>query len=531
MNRSTIRVLLVQENVADAEQITAFCLTNAPHLSFTVAASRAGCWAELGANESTPFDALIVDDTLADSDGMTVLHQVIGAGYPAPVIMVTVRDDVETAVAAMKAGATDYIVKSTSYWEHLPRLIDSAIARYDLMRENQRLHGNLANYAAQLEESVRQARIEKARLQTVLEQLPEGVVILEGKEGRTVAANKAAERLWGHAFIPDVCISEYGDRYSLVKADGSPRPAEETALAQVLRTGEPLLGDQSIIVKPNGERITVLTNAAPLLNGKGEVNGAVAVFQDISEIKKLESLKDEVLSIASHELKNPLTIIKGYSTLIVNTPTVQQDPRAQRIANTIHHQSERMEQMVERLLDLSRLGLGKMTLTFHVVEIVSFVRNVAEQQESTMEQHHIVYDFPLDSLTISADAMRLEQVLVNLLSNAAKYSPDGGDITLSLQYKEQIEFTDDMICGSSIESTGPFVEIEVCDHGIGIEPEMQQKLFSRFYRTKEAARLAAGQGLGLYISAEIVRMHGGALCVSSSLQRGSRFSIMLPITR
>lgn len=523
------RVLLVQdEHDESATAARDFCHTSARQLAFTVVTSRAACWSTLAANDGAPFDALVIDNALPDSDGITLLHEVVDAGYPAPVIIITERTDVESAVTTMKEGATDYLVKVASYWEHFPRVIESAIARYRLVRENQRLHGTLANYAARLEETVRHAQIEKARLQAVLEQLPEGVIIVEDSEGHTIVSNTAARRLAGRAFVPDGSMQEEEGYHLLERLDGTPLPLPDHPLSRVLRNGQPVLGEQIVLVQPYEERITVLTNAAPLLDPHGMVIGAVAVFQDISEIKRLEHLKDEVLSIASHELKNPLTIIKGYSTLLLKAPPVQQDKRTHRIATTIGQQSERMQQLVERLLDLSRLDLGTMTLCLNPVDLSRLLCSVAQAQSATTSNHTLRCEAIEPSLIVMGDQVRLEQVIINLVSNAIKYSPEEGQIVLTLRVRDKLSLEPHVLCGSEISTPGPYAVAAVSDQGIGIEPEIQQKLFNRFYRAREAARLAAGQGLGLYICAEIMRMHGGTLCVESSAGKGSTFYVILP---
>lgn len=526
------RVLLVQDQQDDIELIRSFCLTTVPRLHFTVARNRAACWETLAAEGGRPFDALVIDDALSDSNGLTLLHEIIDSGYPAPVIVITECTDVETAVATMKEGAIDYLVKTGAYWRHLPNIIDSALSRYQLFRENQRLHGNLARYATQLESSVQQVQLEKERLQVVLEHLPEGVLVVNGGDGKMVTANSAAERLWGHPFVPGMRIHDDDPNrehyHYLENLDGTPLTLEDHPILRVLRSGQPVLGEQVILVQPQGKRLTILVNAAPLLNERGDVLGAVAVFQDISEIKRLEQLKDDVLSIASHELKNPLTVLKGYISLLVKAPPLQHDPRLRRIARTIHHQSERLEQLVGRLLDLSRLDLGTMTLSLSSVDLVPLLWHVVEQQQAAARNHRLHLRTAPDSLVLQGDYIRLEQVLVNVIGNAIKYSPEGGVIELQLQREEEI-ILDHFTCGSPLTTPGPYALIKVRDYGIGIAPEMQQQLFNRFYRAREAVRLTAGQGLGLYICAEIVRMHRGVLCVESAVGRGSTFRIVLPL--
>ncbi len=520
------RVLLVEDNTDDVELTLSFCASAAPHLHFTVVSTGVACWEALSADQLQPFDALVFDYTLPDSDGLTLLQEVVSAGYPAPVVIVTGRSDVHTAVAAMKAGAMDYLVKSSDYWEHLPRAIDSVVARYRLTRENMRLQGELATHARELEQAMRKAQIEQARLQAVLDQLPEGVMIVESPDGRIIAANHAAERLWGRPFDPDVYTREYP--HGTAHLDGTPRTLDETPIAKVLHSGQPLMGDQGILLQPDGQQRAVLTNAAPLCDEQGEMIGVVAVFQDITELKRLEQLKDDILSIASHELKNPLTVILGYSSMLLQSQMVQQDARARRAADTIRQQSQRMRMLIERLLDLARLDLGRMILQLSSFDLAALVRSIAEQQQETTQKHRLYTRLECETLTIAGDYMRLEQVLINLVSNAIKYSPDGGDVILSVHIGDRSALKH-LICNAPSGDHERFAVVQVRDHGIGIEAEAQQQLFSRFYRARQAEQLVAGQGLGLYISAEIVRMHGGVLCVESTLGRGSTFSILLPL--
>lgn len=523
-----IHILLVDDNRDDVELTVAFCATAAPHLKFTVVETGAACREQLHNGQSHHYDALLFDYTLPDMTGFDLLQNVIESGYTAPVIMVTGRDDVGTAVAAMKQGATDYLVKSSDYWEYVPRVIESAIERYHLAEENQRLQRELTQRAVELEEAVARAETEQRRLQAVLDQLPEGVLIAEGARGEVVAANKIAEQLFGSTLIADTNIT-HEQYYRLERLDETPIAPKETAIFQALQTSETILGNQIVVVKPNGQRITVLMNTAPLFDKDGTVTGAVSVFQDITELKRLESLKDEILSIASHELKNPLTVVMGYGSLLQQDLEISQNNRAQRAAKTIYQQSQRMLQLINRLLDLSRLDLDRMTLQITTFDIVPLLQTCVEEQQAMASNHIIRTQLPTKTLPINADYMRIEQVLVNLLNNAVKYSPHGGDIDVSLAVTDQVELTDG-ICGSELSAEGPFVCIQVRDCGIGIALEDQKQLFQRFYRADDAAQIVSGQGLGLYISSEIMRLHSGALCVESVPSQGSTFRMILPLT-
>lgn len=521
-----IHVLLIDDNADDAELSIAFCAEAAPHLDFTVVTSATEA-RTLIAHYEPCFDVLLLDYTLPDTQGLELLDELVAIGYPAPVVMVTGRDDVATAVAAMKAGAMDYLVKAGEYWQQLPRLIGGLVDRYRLVRENRRLQFELARRAEELEEVVSRLQFERARLGAVIEQLPEGVLLVEGLEARTTAANPAAARLLGEAPTPAIALHDYFARYTR-NLDGSLRTPEQTIIARVLRSGLPVLGEQVLLLRPNDEQRTVLVNAAPLLDDNGVVRGAVMVFQDISEIKRLEQLKDEILSIASHELKNPLTVLLGYATVLERTPAAAGDERVRRAALIIRQQTLRMRTMIDRMLDLSRLDLGQLELRSAPFDLAALVRMVAEQYQATTDKHLITTRIACEPCMLEGDYTRIEQLLSNLVTNAIKYSPNGGRVEVTLEHRSAAELPA-VARGQPLREACGYVLVQVRDEGIGISPDQVARLFDRYYRTSEATHIAAGQGLGLYISSEIARLHGGLLAVESSEGIGSSFSLVLPV--
>ncbi len=522
------RILLVEDNQGDVDLILASCQEVLPNYAFTVVRTGAACRQLLKDDPSEPFDAIVLDYMLPDTDGISLLGSIVASGYAAAIIIVTMRNDAETAVAAMKAGASDYLVKSNDYWYHLPQVLKSAIERFRLARENQRLHHELAMYADRLEQAMYKARMEQRQLRAILNQLPEGVLIMQGSDGRIVAANQAAEQLWGHPFLLDEPMIEHWC-HRVNHLNGQSVAPEETVLARVLQTGQPVLGEQRIIVQPDNKHLTVLINAAPLHNyATQNVYGAVMIFQDISEIKRLEDLKDEILTIASHELKNPLTVIMGYTALLARLPLFEHEGGARRAIQSIRQQSQRMRWLIERLLDLSRLDVGKMTLKCEWFDLTELMHTIAKQQQESTRRHNVQIQVQRAPLFIEGDLLRIEQVLTNLVNNAIKYSPDGGNIVLSLDRVDHKALPDQIVSALPPASKS-FVCIQVRDYGIGIEQELQPHLFTRSYRTSEASHIASGQGLGLYLSAEIIRLHGGTLFVESTAGEGSTFSVVLPI--
>ncbi|HEU4326837.1 MAG TPA: ATP-binding protein [Roseiflexaceae bacterium] len=234
------------------------------------------------------------------------------------------------------------------------------------------------------------------------------------------------------------------------------------------------------------------------------------------EAEAAVQLRDQFLSVASHELKTPLT------SLLMQTQLVQRralregslSERDQRALQVITDQAHRLDRMISAMLDISRLELGQLTIVSAPVDLDRLARRVIGELQPTTDQHTIRYQGPEQTLVITGDDLRLEQVLQNLIQNAIKYSPSGGEIAVR------------------IEAAADRARLSVSDQGIGIPPEALARLFTRFYRAANAdPRQISGMGIGLYVVKEIVTLHGGSITVSSSEGQGSTFTIELPLDR
>jgi len=373
--------------------------------------------------------------------------------------------------------------------------------------------------AVALDKSRLMARTEAAhrRLLAVVDQLPQGIVIVEAPGGRLVLANRAAERLWGAA-LPELAGSA-GAGLGLADADGAPCAPGDGPLERTLRTGEERLGETLTITRADGVRVTTLANHAPIVDAGGRIVGAVGVFQDVAELKALDRAKDEFLSIAAHELRNPLTSLHGNLQLLQRR--AQQDPdRAEDVDRLrgLLVQSDRVARLVDRLLDFSRADLGRLDLSVEPTDAAAIVRRVADSAQGLSAAHRIVAEAP-ERCPVAWDELRIEQVLMNLVTNAVKYSPDG-EVRLTLT------------------ETGPDrIAVAVRDGGPGIPDTDKTRLFERYYRAPggtgprngdDANRGPEGLGLGLYISRTIALAHGGALTVADAPGGGALFTLSLP---
>lgn len=230
---------------------------------------------------------------------------------------------------------------------------------------------------------------------------------------------------------------------------------------------------------------------------------------DISDRKEMERMKDELVSAVSHEMRTPLTAMLGYSEFMLENvvPPEQQ----QEFLRTIHHETERLNELISNFLDLQRLKLRPEPLDVDRLSVEELLKEIAGLFGAAPLKHRIVLDCPAGLPRIIGNAAQLHQVLVNLVSNAIKYSPEGTTVTIGARSED----------GSVI--------IQVTDEGIGIPADMREKIFERFYRVDNTdRRLVGGAGLGLTLVREIVAAHHGRVWVDSSVGRGSTFYVQLP---
>ena len=233
-----------------------------------------------------------------------------------------------------------------------------------------------------------------------------------------------------------------------------------------------------------------------------------------AEAEAAVRVRDQFLSIAAHELKTPLTSLLGNVQLIqrrVARENKRLDERDQRSLRVVEEQATRLHKLIEAMLDISRIQNGQLSIVCAAMDLDALAQRVVENIRPMLERHTIEVISPSTPLLIDGDELRLEQVLHNIIQNAVKYSPAGGVITV------RVEPQDDQAC------------VVVIDQGIGIPKLALPHLFQRFYRADNVdSRHISGLGVGLYVVKEIVKLHGGAIAVTSTEGAGSTFTISLP---
>lgn len=368
-------------------------------------------------------------------------------------------------------------------------------------------------------------------LQTILDELPSGVFIVEDGNSRLMLANRAAEATWGVRWQPGMPASDFfrTSGVHVAQADGRPMPVEHLASIQVFRQEEPVRYLQEVIRRPDGTSLPVLVSAVKFPKAAEDRQQAqdttlteymaAVVMQDITALKEAERLKDEFVALVSHELKNPLTSIKGYTQLLRAQLEARDgaslSEQEQLCLNVVEEEADRLAALASDVIDVSRLQSGRLVLRIDELDLVALARQVVERLQITTKEHVLNLTADQASIWLRGDRNRLEQVLLNLIGNAIKYTPQGGQIDISVtQLKDE-----------------PCAQVRIHDQGIGIPREQQARLFARFSRASNAsAHGITGTGLGLFLCRELIERHGGRIWLESEEGKGSTFSFMLPFT-
>lgn len=356
----------------------------------------------------------------------------------------------------------------------------------------------LNDMSERIEDQVQHLSAEKQRLDTILRSMGEGIMVT-APDGVITLVNPAFRRLFS--------ITGEVEGKKLVEISRHPdllASYNELAAAGV----DELV--REIAIQPHN--ITLFTHWVPL-NVDGVKQGVVAVFHDISDLKKAENMRRDFVANVSHELRTPVTIIKGYAETLLDGALEADPARAVRFVEIISSHSERLTNLINDILTLSSLETKEALIELNPLDVSGTVTKACTLLQERAVQKHIAIHNETTGGTLSrvmADQGRLEQVVVNLLENSIKYTPDGGSVRLFA------------------EEDGEFIRVSVADTGIGIPFKDLPRIFERFYRVDEArTREQGGTGLGLAIVKHIVQLHGGAVAVTSEPGQGSVFSFTL----
>jgi len=347
---------------------------------------------------------------------------------------------------------------------------------------------------------------ERRRLQAIVQQLPVGVLVAD-KNGKILQANKQVETLLGRKMRESLISGK--DTVSNTLENKSVN-LTQWPINHTLSTGKPVVGKNYTIERDDKKKVYLQISATPIHNKEGKVIAAASIINDITAQREMEDRKDDFVNMASHELKTPITSMKLYIDSLINRIKQTKDEKALKTLTSIKYQTERLQELVSDLLDVSRLQTGKLSFNKEKFQIDELIEETIEGLQGSTTQHAIKFS-KKSPVTVFADKFRVYQVLTNLITNAIKYSPDASEINVA------------------VKKDGQKAIVSVKDSGIGIDKDQQRKIFDRLYQvTDSKEKTFPGLGMGLYISKEIIKRHKGTIWTESIKGKGSTFFFSLP---
>ncbi len=363
--------------------------------------------------------------------------------------------------------------------------------------------------AARASQELTRLRQENRQLGSILHFSGDGIITVD--EGlRITGFNPAMEAMT--SWRQHEALGRFA--YEVVRLStpqGAPIGLDRNPLAQALATGKPVLDREYLLLARDGERVNVTVTATAVRSPASQQASAIMNVRDITRSRETEEMRTTFISVTSHELQTPIAIIKGYASTLARDDVSWNADMARERLRAIEEEADRLSHLVANLLYASRIQAGGLKMRHEELDLAALTRSVARRIVARSPDTDIRVRLPADLPLVNADRERIEEVLMNLLDNAIKYSPRGARIRVRGQ------------------ATADEIIISVIDAGQGIPLREQERIFRRFERVDNvASRRTQGAGLGLYICRAIIEAHGGRIWVSSELGRGSTFSFSLP---
>ena len=357
----------------------------------------------------------------------------------------------------------------------------------------------------------REERRARSGLETLIDTSPVGVVVFDVRTGVAASFNREARRIVDGLWDPGQRPEDLLGLITVRRADGREFSLREFPLARVLGSTETVRAEEIVMAVPDGRNVSVLLNATPILSGEGEVESVVVTMQDLAAVEEVERLRAEFLGMVSHELRMPLTSVMGAATALLN-PAADLDPAEMRqFHRIIMDRAEHMRELIGDLLDVARIETGTLPVDPEPAEVTALVDRARSAFASAGGRNDLAMEVAPDLPLVLADRRRIVQVIGNLLTNAARHSPESSEITVSAMRQ------------------GNSVEVSVSDRGRGIPAADLPHLFRRF-SGREGRDTAGDTGLGLAICKGIVEAHGGRIrAESDGPGLGARFAFTLPV--
>ncbi|MBD3409493.1 MAG: response regulator [Ignavibacteriales bacterium] len=446
---------------------------------------------------SGDFDVALIDLKMPDLDGVEVLRRIREKRPHTVCYIATAYASYETAVEATRLGAQGYILKPFTDDELLDQL-EKGVRKRRLELESARLR-------QEREERMLELATERSRLKTVVNALADGVLVVN-YEGKAVYYNPAALTYLGldDLSLEEPALDKLPEELRRLISQYLDEPEKRTTAVS-----------KQLALKPNYE-LTIEATCTPAPNPDGSIAGVVVALKNITELKRIEHLKNQFVSMVSHELKAPVAASIGFLNTILDPDTNLDEETQTRFMERAVSRLNSLLTMVNDLLDISRMELKTAVRELKEVNLAEILEETISLFKMDIEKKQIGVDFETEENlpTITADENEVQRLFTNLISNAVKYNRQGG--TLVVRAKR----------------AGAYAATTVRDTGVGLKPEEKKKLFSEFFRAKnEFTKGIHGTGLGMSIVKRIVDSYSGKIEFESEYGAGTTFVVSLPIRR
>src|SRR5262245_41519723 len=475
---SDARILLVDDDVALLEALPQAILLRMEGVEIDTSETATGALERI---KDVDYDAIVTDVKMPGMDGLALLEEIRTVRPGTPTLLITGHGEHDLAVRALRGGAYDFVAKPIDR-DYFIASLERAIGRRRLDRE------------------VERQRLALQRHASVLEHVDDGVFLVDDT-GLIQHWNPAAASITG--LTPSGVLGQAAD--DVLPDWRSVGPTIPVALVP----GPGSTDARTLPFVMDGREVWLS------ISGVAFEDGVVYAFRNLTEERALDELKGEFVATVSHELRTPLAAIYGSAQTLLREDIVLDDDKRQRLLQVIAQESERLSRVAADILLANRIDSGRLQLETEPLDVGRLAGDVVEQMRSTFAERD---DVTLDLVTteegafVAGDEDKLRQVLINLVDNAVKYSPDGGAVDVR------------------VEPDGTMLHMSVSDEGLGIPHGEQKRIFGKFYRVDpQLSRGVGGTGLGLYICRELVRRMDGRLTVSSKEGEGSTFVVELPL--
>jgi two-component system phosphate regulon sensor histidine kinase PhoR len=444
--------------------------------------------------EHASFDLGLIDLMMPGIDGMELLNRIREKDPAMLTIVITGYATVETAVEAMKRGAYDYVPK--------PFTPDELLAVVNRAVELRRLRDETRQLREERERSLLEIAGERTKIRTIIACIADGVLVVN-RDRQLVLWNPAAAQMlqFKGGKKPGLGLGEYTE-YDKV----------ESLMNNVVSDEDQCYSIISEEFETEGDTV-LMANVAAVREENGEVLGAVAVIRDITELKEVDRIKSQFVSMVAHELRAPLGAVEGFLDLILSGAVDDKPDKQREMLRKSKERTHALIELVEDLLDISSIEAGRVARKKGTLSIADVISKVVDTVNFRAQEKHVDLetDLPEHLPQIEADRSDMQRVFTNLLVNAINYNREGGWV--------RIEAT---------EEPG-YITVKVRDNGLGIAEEDLPCIFDEFYRVdREECSGIPGTGLGLSIVKKLVDAHFGRIEVESQLNEGSTFTVILP---